>query len=101
MIDFTPVIDFAIALIAAVIARYLIPWIKAKTTERNREDLLAWVEIAVMAAQQMFYQMRGSERLEYVLDFLEDRGFDVDDAAVRNAIEAAVLELHQSLEGVR
>ena len=98
MVDFTPAIDFAIALIMSVIARYLIPWIKAKTTERNREDLLAWVDIAVMAAQQMFYQMRGSERLEYVLDFLEDKGFNIDDASVRNAIEAAVFTLHQSME---
>lgn len=98
MIDFTPVIDFVIAVIAAVIARYLIPWLKAKTNERNMENLLAWVDIAVMAAQQMFYQMRGSERLEYVLDFLEDKGFNIDDASVRNAIEAAVFTLHQSME---
>ena len=47
----------------------------------------------------MFYQASGSERLEYVLDYLEAKGFDVDDQSVRNAIEAAVLELHQSLEG--
>ena len=99
MIDLTPVMNAIIAILAALAVRYLVPCISAHTTEKRREDLLVWVDIAVRAAQQMFYQANGSERLEYVLDYLEDKGFDVDDQSVRNAIEAAVLELHQSLEG--
>lgn len=99
MVDLTPVMNAIITILAALAVRYLVPWISEHTTAKKREDLLVWVDIAVRAAQQMFYQASGSERLEYVLDYLEAKGFDVDDQSVRNAIEAAVLELHQSLEG--
>lgn len=98
MVDLTPVLNAIITILAALAVRYLAPWISAHTTAKKREDMLVWVDIAVRAAQQMFYQASGSERLDYVLSYLEDKGFDVNDQSVRNAIEAAVLELHQSLE---
>lgn len=98
MIDLTPLMNALITIIAAVLLRYVVPWLNSKTTAQEREDLLVWVDIAVRAAQQLLYHANGSERLEYVMDYLEDKGFDVDDASVRNAIEAAVLELHHSLE---
>lgn len=98
MTDLTPIINAAIALLAAVVTAFVIPWIKGNTSQKEREDLLKWVEIAVAAAQQMFYQMDGAARKEYVISFLDERGYDVDDEAVDAAIEAAVLKLHHELE---
>ena len=97
MIDLTPVINFAIALIAALGMRYLIPWIQAKTTAKQRENLLVWVDIAVSAAQQLFHQANGETRFNYALTVLKENGFDVESKAVRDAVEAAVLKLHQGL----
>lgn len=97
MIDLTPIINAVIAVLAAIVVRYLVPWIKAKTTEKEREDLLVWVDIAVTAAQQLFYQADGSIRLNYALNLLRDEGFNVDDKSVRDAVEAAVLKLHQGM----
>ena len=97
MIDLTPLINVLVALIAALALRYILPWVSANTTAKQRENLVKWAEIAVAAAQQMFYQQNGTERLEYALDLMESRGFDIDDAAVRDAIEAAVLKLHRGL----
>ena len=37
-------------------------------------------------------------RKEYVVRFLESKGYDVDTQEVDSAIEAAVLKLHQKLE---
>lgn len=98
MIDITPVINALIALLAAVATAYLVPWLKSKTTAQEREDLLVWVDIAVAAAQQLFHKLDGSERLEYALSMLEEKGFDVNDAVVRDAVEAAVLKLHQQMK---
>ena len=98
-IDLTPVIAGVIALLAAVLTAVLVPWLKSRLTDAQMEELLAWVEIAVAAAQQLFHQLNGAERLDYALSFLAERGFDVDDAAVLNAVEAAVLKLHRQLEG--
>lgn len=98
MIDLTPIMEALVALLAAVIVRYLVPWIKGKTTDSQREQMLAWVEIAVSAAQQLYHQADGSARKEYVKEFLTGKGYDVDSAEIDSAIEAAVLKLHQALE---
>lgn len=98
MTDLTPVINAAIALFAAVITAFVVPWLKRNTTQKDRETMLAWVEIAVAAAQQLYHQLDGAARKEYVVKFLADKGYNVDDAALDNAIEAAVLKLHRELE---
>lgn len=97
MIDLTPIIKTVIVILVGVALRYFVPWIQARTTKEQREDLLAWADIAVRAAQQLYYQKDGAYRLEYALEVLEGKGFDIDDAAVRDAIEAAVLKLHSEL----
>lgn len=98
MTDLTPVINAVIALAAALVTAFVIPWIKRNTSAKDREELLKWVEIAVMAAQQLYHQLDGDKRKAYVLAFLASKGYDVASAEVDNAIEAAVLKLHQELE---
>lgn len=98
MTDLTPVINAVVALIAAIITAFVIPWLKRKTTAQDRETMLAWVEIAVAAAQQLYHDLDGMARKEYVLAFLSAKGYNIDDTALDNAIEAAVLKLHRELE---
>lgn len=98
MIDLTPLINAAIAVVATAATVFLIPWLKRKTNEQDRAELLAWAEIAVAAAQQLYYHKDGADRKAYVLDFLAGKGYDVDSMEVDAAIEAAVLALHQALE---
>ena len=40
MIDLTPIINAVIALAAALIAYYVIPWLRRHTTEKEREELV-------------------------------------------------------------
>lgn len=98
-IDLTPLLETLLALLALLAMRYVLPWVTANTTAKQREDLLVWVDIAVAAAQQLFHQLDGEDRLEYALDLLESKGFNIDDVAVRDAVEAAVLKLHQGMAG--
>lgn len=98
MIDLTPIINAVIALIAALIAWYVIPWLHRHTTEKEREELLRWASVAVKAAEQLHKQTDSLERKSYVQNFLAAKGFDIDDAAVDAAIEAAVLELNQAVK---
>ncbi|MBO5339817.1 MAG: holin [Oscillospiraceae bacterium] len=98
MIDLTTILEAVIALAVAIITAFVIPWVKNKTTAQEREDLLVWVDIAVAAAQQLYHKLDGSERLEYALSMLEEKGFDANDAVVRDAVEAAVLKLHQQMK---
>lgn len=97
MIDLTPLIEVLVMAAALAVSAFVIPWLKGKTTAQQREDLLKWVDIAVAAAQQLFHQCSGQERLEYALEVLANKGYDVDSVIVRDAVEAAVLKLHQGL----
>lgn len=98
-IDITVIINAVIALIAAIVSTFLIPWIKTKTTSQQREDLVAWVKIAVAAAEQVYKgEKKGSEKKQYVLDFLAKNGFSINEDSVNAAIEAAVKQLNS--EGI-
>ncbi|MBM7592237.1 phage holin [Brevibacillus fulvus] len=96
--DMTKIVEALIALVAAVITAFVIPYIRSKTTEAQRSQIQAWVNIAVAAAEQIFNgNDRGAEKKRYVLDFLKSKGFTLDDAAIENLIEAAVFELSQKV----
>ena len=99
VMDLTDLLMAVTALLGAVLARYLLPWLRARTTQQQREDLLTWAEIAVSAAQQLYHQSGGERRLRHALSVLSEQGFDVDQTQVRAAVEAAVLKLHQGIAG--
>ena len=97
MTDLPPVINAVIALIAALITAFVIPWVKRNTTAKDREEFLKWVEIAVAAAEQLFHTTQGKEKKTYVVQFLQEQGFTFSEAEIDAAIEGAVLKLHREL----
>lgn len=92
-IDLTQIILAIITLIGAVITRYLIPWLKEKTTEKQFEALKVLARVGVYAAEQLFSTEQWKEKKQYVLDLLKQNGYTVDDAAVDALIESIVREL--------
>lgn len=97
--DLTPIIQAVIALCAVLITTFVIPWVKSKVGEQNTDNMLAWVTIAVQAAEQLYTSTDGAAKKEYVLNFLEEKGFEVDTDEIDLAIESAVLSLHTALYG--
>ena len=88
MIDLTPIINAVIALLAAILTYKVLPWIKAKTTNEQQIMLRATVKTLVYAAEQIYGAGMGYEKMHYVKEQLEKRGFTVD----KDEIEAAVWE---------
>lgn len=98
MVDITPIVNAVIALIAAIISAFLIPWIKANTTEQQRQTILELIKIAVAAAEQIYQgEGRGEEKKQYVLDFLASKGIAVDDEAINAAIESYVQQINSGV----
>ena len=98
MVDITPIVNAVIALIAAVISAFLIPWIKANTTEQQRQTILELIKIAVAAAEQIYQgEGRGEEKKQYVLNFLASKGIAVDDEAINAAIESYVQQINSGV----
>ena len=98
--NLTPIVQSLIAACAALITAVVIPYIRAKYANEDVNSLLAWVEIGVKAAEQLYRDTDGPLKKAYVLEFLASKGYCVDDTEVEQAVEAAVLELHSALYGV-
>lgn len=96
--DITTIIEIVFALINAIIITVLIPYIRSKTTAKQREEINAWVEIAVLAAEQIYKgQGRGEEKKAHVLTFLADHGILVDEEKIDALIEAAVFDMKNGI----
>lgn len=101
MFDITTIIEAVIALVVAIITAVVVPFIRSKTTERQRENINGWVKLAVEAAEQLYKGSgRGAEKKAYVITWLESFGVTVDDERIDLLIEAAVYELTAGKGGV-
>jgi len=97
MIDLTPILNAIIALAAALITGFLIPWIKTKIGTAKLEQVQHWVAIAVQAAEKIYQDELedvGAKKKLYVEDFLAAKGFklNLSSADLNALIEAAVYE---------
>lgn len=97
--DVTKIIVIVIELITAVIGAMVIPYIKNRYSNAQIEIGMKWVRIAVAAAEQLFDSNMGDLKKKYVKDYLEKKGIRFSKADLNNAIESAVLELHNELYG--
>lgn len=100
MIDITSFVEAVISVCVVFVSMVAIPWLRNKIGAQNLDELLSWVRIAVMAAEQLYNAADGEQKKLYVLNYLYEKGYNVDEQDVENAIEAAVLELHSALYGV-
>lgn len=87
MIDLTTLANALIALLAAVITAFVIPWLRAKTTVQQRELLQSVVKSLVYAAEQIFGAGRGEDKLQYVVDRLKAQGYTVDLALIEATVK--------------
>lgn len=98
MIDITPLIEAVLALIAVLITANLVPWIKSQIMEKQREEINAWVKIAVQAAEQLCNSGKLGDKdakKQYVIDFLAQKSLKIDLTELDKMIEAAVLEINK------
>lgn len=92
--DITKIVAALISLLFAVITCFVIPLLRKKTSAEAFAQIMFWTKIAVEAAEQLFNQPgMGKEKKEYVVEFLTNKGFNIDAEALDNMIEACVHEL--------
>lgn len=85
-INLTPIIQAILALLAALVTYRLIPWIKARTTASQQANMRALYKVLVFAAEQLYGAGNGKQKLEYVKDWLEEHGYDVNVAEIEAAV---------------
>ena len=97
--NITEVLEAVAYLIVVLLSAFVVPAIKNKVGAQNMDTFLKWVDIAVAAAEQLYESAQGEKKKEYVLSYLIEKGYDVDEAELDMAVEAAVNRLHNELYG--
>ena len=101
MIDITTVIEAALTIVVFIVGVVLLPLIRQKIGDGNTTELLRWVGIFVSAAEQIFRESgMGEQKKAYVLQKLQEKGYNLDLDAVEDMIEAAVLQLNREAEAI-
>ena len=95
MIDVTPLAYALIMVLAVLITVYLIPWIFSTTSEKQRKEVEAWVNIACAAAEQLYHTDVIQDTKQYVIDFLAKKYLKINPDELDKMIEAAVLEINK------
>ncbi len=101
-LDFTPLVNALIVLLAAVVTRYLVPWLKAQAAKAKSgmSESQLWVyetiaRVAVNAAEQIYDDNK--QKLEYAMEVFErsceQKGISYDSSLARAYIEDAVRHL--------
>ena len=97
-LDITQIVIAVIGLMISAVSVYLIPYIRSKTTEEQRSKIRMWARIAVEAAEMIFREAgSGALKYQYVLDFLEAKGFQLNEQELKIFIESAVLEMRNQI----
>ena len=99
MIDITEIVVAVIGLIATIITTVLVPYLKKKINIENYEIIKTWAKIGVQAAEMIYTESgMGAEKKEYVKNFLNEKGLDIDEETISVLIESAVLEMKNAIE---
>lgn len=94
MVDLTPVVAAILTLAVSLITAFLIPYLRSRFTADQLDTIKEWVNVAVRAAEMIFTGTgMGARKKQYVLDFLNSKGFTLNANEIDTLIEAAVLEL--------
>lgn len=98
MVDFTLVIKAIIELALTVASAFLIPYLKTKWDSSRIEKMMHYVDIGVLAAEQLFTAEQWQEKKEYVQVFLATKGYQINSMEVDSAIESAVKRIKTELQ---
>ena len=96
-IDLTPICEAIIALLAAVITMYLIPWIKSKTNEQQQRYIYTAARIVVYAMEKIYGAGNGDVKFAQAQKVLEQEyGIRLDIAQLKTVVNAVIKEMEQA-----
>lgn len=93
-------LKIVISVVAALLAYYVIPYLKNKIQQDKYKDLVEAVKIAVDAAEQTFKEggmgkLKKEDVIKFITSYLNDNKIDISDDQLDRLIEAAVFQLNK------
>lgn len=80
LINLTPLASIALLILCGIIARYLIPYIRANTTQKEREVMVSIIRTGIYAMEELARTgvIRKEEKYQHLREYLQARGYDLD-----------------------
>ena len=96
------ILKIVVSVVAAIIAFYLVPYIKNKLAEDKYSQLLLMVTIAVQAAEQTIGDGKGSlkkaEVISFVSNWMTNNGITISEEQLSQLIESAVFQMNLEIK---
>lgn len=86
-IDLTELITVFISVLVAIVTRYVVPWLKARTSAERLHQIDYWYQVAVLAAEKAYGAGHGAEKLADATAFLKSKGIVVDEKIIDALIQ--------------
>ena len=88
-----------IGLLSAIITGVVVPYLRSRTTETQRDNIYSLVMLAVQAAEQIYFKPgQGDRKKDYVISYLSSKGIKLTVEDLNIFIEAAVNELNIAID---
>lgn len=96
-------LKIVISIATALIAAYLVPFIKNRLHNDKNAELYQMVNIAVLAAEQTIGagegKLKKEEVIKFVTNWMLERGIVITDEQLSQLIEACVYTMNKELKG--
>ena len=95
------ILKIVVSVAAALVATYLVPYIKAKTAETKYERLLHVVATAVRAAEQTIKgsdkgSLKKEEVMGFVTSWMAQHGIGITEEQLDQLVESAVYSMNKN-----
>lgn len=93
------IVKIVVSVIFGLVGAFLIPLLKQSKKSNEDDEIFTMIEIAVRAAEQTIKgsgqgAVKKQEVLDYVTNWLNDRGFGIKEDQLNQLIEAAVYAMN-------
>ena len=89
-----------IGLLGVIVTSVVVPYVKSKTTNEQRENVEYWTSIAVQFIEQYYedFPGQGAVKKEFVVEFMNKHGFKITTEQLDLLIEVIVDEMNKAKE---
>lgn len=95
------ILKLIIMIATALITRYAIPWLKARTENAVMQSVIDWTFQAVHAAEQAHQALPGPDRkaivTKFIKEVLQQKNISLTDEEIDMLIESAVGQMNKGI----
>lgn len=101
MQDITFILEAVLTVLGILLIRYAVPAVKKWLAERELAELDYWLNLAVYAAEERYWEKSGQGQLKFqaVKGFLTAKGYDFDEDTLRVLIDGMVKQTVHAFRG--